>query len=209
MKENEQIIEATGWHVWCDGDGVQKVDRCIRLGRYWHYHVIEDVEGNPADEWSMDGDQRGTNPLIFPTKDLAHKEEERQEEEYKKTKKAREAEEDTEDAPLVEKLGDMDTSRFLRVIEKAGFGYVPVWRPQKLAWESRDRALSIIRDGYITHTVEGKETIIPLGSIDHVSVENGTTRVTTKSGASFLYKGDWKYDDISKAISIFNKQTPF
>lgn len=209
MKENEQIIEATGWHVWSNGDGTKKVDRCIRLGQEWHYHVIEDEEGDPADEWSADYEQLGTDPLIFPTKDLADKEEERQTKEYRKSREDREAEEDAEDAPLVEKLASLSPDRLQRVVEKTESGYVAVWGSYKRQWERTDRALDLVRYGYITHTVKNKKTVIPLGSIDHVTIEDGYTRVTTKSGDFFLYEGKEKYEAVSEAITFSNMKFPF
>lgn len=209
MKENEQIIEATGWHVWCSGDGIKKVDRCIRLGEYWHYHVIEDEEGEPADEWSADYEQLGTDPLIFETKELADKEQERQDETFSIDQEARQAKEDAEDAPLVEKLASLPIRRIQRIVGKSNSDLVAVWSSQKSEWESTEQALSLIHTGHITHTVKGKKTIIPLGSIDSIALEGDTTRVTTKSGDSYLYEGKGKYEVFYNALTIFNWKAPF
>lgn len=204
MNANEQIIEVVGWHAWCDEDGIKKVDRCIRLGNEWHYHVIEDEDGNAADKWSSDFEQLGTDPLVFPTRFLAEKEKERQEEEYKKSQKVKEAEWDAEDAPLVEKLASLAMGRIQRIVEKTGSGLVAVWGSWKVRMENIEEAIDLVKAGCITHTIKGRKTFIPLASIDHVAIEGDDTRITTKSGDSYLYIGKQWYRSITIALTIFN-----
>lgn len=208
MNANEQIIEVVGWHAWCDGDGIKKVDRCIRLGNKWHYHVIEDEEGNTSDNWSFDYEQLGENPLIFPTKFLAEKEEERQKKEHEKSKEARISEEDAEDAPLVEKLASLPFNRIQRIVEKTDRGLVAVWDSWKVRMENIEEAIDIVQSGSITHTIKGRKTFIPLTSIDHVAIEGDDTRVTTKSGDSYLYEGKQWYMAITIALTFFNTKYP-
>ena len=57
--------------------------------------------------------------------------------------------------------------------------------------------------------LKNKKTVIPLGSIDHVAIEDGNTRVTTKSGDFFLYEGKEKYEAVSEAITFSNMKFPF
>jgi hypothetical protein len=205
MYEKEQIIEITGWHCWCDGDGIQKVDRCIFLGDAWHYHVIEDQDGKQSDFWTFDSEQEGEDPHIYSTLNAALVEEKRQQKESERSEEERRVMEDLEDAPIVAKLMAMPTNRMCRVIEKSSgndIRFIMSW--EKVRLFKRDKALDIFFRGGIDFSVNGRPAFIPLGSIDYVEKRGQSTAVVTKSGKVFLYADKDSLEVFTYALKIFN-----
>ena len=205
MYEKEQIIEITGWHCWCDGDGVTKVDRCIFLGDEWHYHVIEDQDGKQSDYWSGDYSQESEDPHIYSTLNAALVEEKRQQKEREMSEEERREREDLEDAPIVAKLKAMPTARMCRVFNKSSDNIrcITSWEKDRL--HKKDMALEIFFGGGIDYiTVKGRTAFIPLGSIDYVEMQGQSTAVVTKSGKVFLYADKDSLEVFTYALKIFN-----
>ena len=206
MKEKEQVIEKTGWHCWCDGDGIQRVDRCILLGDAWWYHVIEDTDGEHLDEWQMDCAMVGPDPRIFFDKESALLEQERLDEKWKKSAMGRQKEMDAELAPLVEQVKGLGYDYLSRLVEIAfGPRFRVSFDHEVDERERQDMVLNMIKNGGTYHIVAGKSTtFIPIGSIDHVEKRNGGTQVVSKSGKVFLYEGEEKYRVLVTALKIYN-----
>lgn len=205
MEEKEQIIEATGWHVWADGYYVQKVDRCILLGEDWHYHVIEDNEGKSTDNWEADYERDSTDPLVLLSKDLAIEQAEREEEQAKLREDAKRLEEESEDTPLIERISKFPISRVRRIVEKATGSFTVEWKDDVRGRKEMEHLAKMLEEGGISQLSNDSASFIPFGSIDRLMFSKGATVVTTKGGLSYKFGGDGDYDLIRRALSIYSK----
>lgn len=202
MKENEKMIEVTGWHAWCDGDGVKKVDRFICLSGDWHYHVIENEDGVAVDMWSFDSDNHSDDPIIFEKKADAIAEDKRMDDEYKMDRDARLKKEDAEDAPLVAKLNALPIARVTRIVEKAQPRFSVIGQCTMEELRTNLEAVKIFFAGGVT---TDENAFIPLGAIDHVYVSRKATCVVTKANATFIFPGAQHYNAIHIAMRIFSR----
>lgn len=204
--EREQMFEITGWYAAYDDDVVMKVDRCIHLGRAWHYHVLIDADGEETDEWYADFEHNDECPGIYETKEQAEERVKLEQEAWKNREQAIQKKQDAEDAPLAEKLHDLGATRVSRMVKKAFPGWNIVSYMDMETLRSKSRILEILLDGGIAHEKGNTSTFIPLGSIDTIQEDCATTTVRTKTAMAYIYKGVTMANCLNTALKIYNQR---
>ena len=182
------------------------MDRCIHLGRAWHYHVLIDADGDETDEWYADFEHDDECPGIYETKEQAEERVKLDREVWKNREQAIQKKEDEADAPLVEKLQYLKATRVSRIVKKAFPGWNLVSDMDMDLQRSQSRILEILLDGGIDHEKGNTSTFIPLGSIDTIQEDCATTTVRTKTAIAYIYKGVTMANYLKTALKIYNQR---
>lgn len=204
--EKEQMYEITGWYAAHDDDVVMKVDRCIHLGRAWHYHVLIDADGDETDGWYADYEHNDECPGIYETKEQAEERVKLEKEAWKNREQAIQKKQDEEDAPLVEKLSSLGPTRVNRMLKRAFSNYSFVHSSTITSLREDTEILEILSRGGIYLEIGSTTTFFPLGSIVSVSEDGKKTTFSTKDSSVHCYGKASEYATLKGALSIYNQR---
>lgn len=204
--EKEQMFEITGWYAAYDDDVVMKVDRCIHLGRAWHYHVLIDADGEETDEWYADYEHNDECPGIYETKEQAEERVKLEREAWNIREQAIQKKEDEADSPLVDTLCGLGTTRVRRILKRAFNNHRFVHSSTITSLTELIKPLEILSEGGIFLEIGSTTTFFPLGSIVSISEDGKKTTFSTKDSATHYYGKASEYAALKTALKIYNNR---